>query len=133
MEPRTPEIVGYQVNNSVSVRQRQLGDYGKVIDTLVGAGANQVNGPTFQLDKTDGALDAARTEAIAKARARAQLYASAAGLRVVRIVSISESGGRTPTVPMYRMAVADAAPVPPVATGEVSLSASVTVQFELAP
>jgi uncharacterized protein YggE len=135
MQPRTPEIVGYQVNNSVTVRQRQLGDYGKVIDTLVGAGANQVNGPSFQLDKPDTALDAARTEAIAKARARAQLYASAAGLRVVRIVSISEGGGRMPPMPMYRMPVADAAPAPapPVAAGEVSLGANVTVQFELAP
>ncbi|MBW8755659.1 MAG: SIMPL domain-containing protein [Sphingomonadales bacterium] len=135
IEQNAPEIVGYQVNNSVSVRQRQLGDYGKVIDTLVSAGANQVNGPSFQLDKPDGALDAARTEAMAKARARAELYARAAGLRVVRIVSISEGGGYAPPSPvMYRMANADVASTPPpIAAGEVSLGANVTVQFELAP
>jgi uncharacterized protein YggE len=135
LEPRAPEIVGYQVNNSVSVRERRLGDYGKVIDALVSAGANQVNGPSFQLDKPDDALDAARGEAIAKARTRANLYAGAAGLRVVRIVSITESGGYAPPMPMYRMAVnaVAAAPAPPVATGEVSLRANVTVQFELAP
>jgi uncharacterized protein YggE len=136
MERKAPEIVGYQVSNTVSVRQRKLGDYGKVIDTLVSAGANQVNGPSFQLDEPDAALDAARTEAMAKARARAELYARAAGLRVARIVSISESGGYAPPpMPvMYRMA-AEAAPAapPPVAAGEVSLSAHVTVQFELAP
>lgn len=133
-EQRAPEIVGYQVNNSVSVRQRQLGDYGKVIDTLVTAGANQVNGPSFSLDKPDAALDAARTEAIGKARARADLYARAAGLKVVRIVSISEGGGYAPPpMPvMYRMVAQDSAAAP-VAAGEVSLNVSVTVQFELAP
>jgi len=132
-EQRAPEIVGYQVNNSVSVRQRQLGDYGKVIDTLVTAGANQVNGPSFSLDKPDAALDAARTEAIGKARARADLYARAAGLKVVRIVSISEGGGYTPPSPvMYRMVAQDSAAAP-VAAGEVSLNVNVTVQFELAP
>lgn len=134
IEPRPQEIIGYQVSNTVSVRQRKLGDYGQVIDTLVTAGANQVNGPSFQLDRPDDALDAARTEAMAKARARADLYARAAGLRVVRIVSISESGGRMPPMPvMYRMAAEAAAPAPPVAAGEVSLSVDVTVQFELAP
>ncbi len=133
-EQKAPEIVGYRVNNSVSVRQRQLGDYGKVIDTLVTAGANQVNGPSFMLDKPEAALDAARTEALTKARARAELYARAAGLRVERIVSIRENGGYAPPTPvMYRMAAhADAAPAP-VAAGEVALTANVTVQFELAP
>jgi uncharacterized protein YggE len=134
IEQRTPEIIGYQVNNSVAVRQRRLGDYGKVIDTLVTAGANQVSGPSFMLDKPDAALDAARVEAIGKARARADLYARAAGLRVLRTVSISESGGYSPPMAvMYRRdAAAEAAPAP-VAAGEVSLNISVTVQFELAP
>jgi uncharacterized protein YggE len=136
IERHAPEIVGYQVSNTVSVRQRKLGDYGQIIDTLVGAGANQVNGPNFQLDEPDAALDEARTEAMGKARARAELYARAAGLHVVRIVSISESGGYAPPMPvMYRMAAeaAPAPPPPPVAAGEVSLTANVTVQFELAP
>ncbi len=135
VESRSPEIVGYQVNNSVSVRQRKLGDYGKVIDTLVSAGANQVNGPSFMLDKPEAALDAARTEAVQTARTRAELYARAAGLKVVRIVSIAEGGGYSPPMPvMYRMAAQDsAAASAPVAAGEVSLNVSVTVQFELAP
>jgi uncharacterized protein YggE len=133
-EPNAPEIVGYQVTNTVSVRQRKLDDYGKVIDTLVSAGANQVNGPSFMLDEPDPALDAARTEAMKKARDRAELYARAAGLHVVRIVSISESGGYAPPMPMYRMEAARAAAAPPpVAAGELSMRANVTVQFELAP
>lgn len=129
--PQEPKIIGYQVSNTVTVRQRNLAEFGKVIDTLVSAGANQVNGPDFQVDKPDAALDEARVEAVGKARARADLYARAAGLKVVRIVSISEGGGYSPPMPQYRMAMDVAAAPAPVAAGEVSLNANVTVQFEL--
>ena len=107
-----------------------------MIDTLVSSGANQVNGPSFQMDEPDGALDEARVEAMKKARARANLYAKAAGLKVLRILSISESGGYVPQpqVMYARAAMADMGGAPtPVAAGEVSLSSSVTVMFELAP
>ena len=134
VENPEPKIVGYQVNNQVSVKQRKLADYGRVLDTLVSAGANQVNGPSFELDDSDTAMDEARTAAMAKARARAELYARAAGLKVKRIVSISESGGYAPPMPvMYaKVAMAEAA-ASPVAPGEVGMTATVAVQFELAP
>lgn len=135
IDPPQPRIVGYQANNTVNVRQRNLKDFGKVIDTLVTAGANQVNGPSFEVENPDPALDGARTAAMQKARARAELYARAAGLKVSRILSISESGGWSPPQPvMYRMAAMDGAPpAPPVQAGELQLSVNVTVQFELAP
>lgn len=137
MEQRAPVIVGYQASNNVSVRQRRLGDYGKVIDTLVASGANQVNGPSFQLDEADAALDEARVSAMKKARERAELYARAAGLRVVRILSITEGGGyyAPPPVMFARADSGPAAPPPPapVQPGELQLTANVTVLFELAP
>jgi len=138
IDPPQPRIIGYQANNSVSVRQRKLASYGKVIDTLVSAGANQVNGPSFEVDNPEPALDEARTAAMRKARARADLYARAAGLRVGRILSISENGGWSPPQPvMYRMAAMDGAPPPappsPVQAGEMQLSLTVSVQFELVP
>ena len=135
MEPEQPLIVGYQVSNTVNVRQRKLGEFGQVIDTLVSAGANQVNGPSFQIDSPDAAQDEARTEAIARARARANLYARAAGLKVLRILTISEASGYVPqpNVMYARAMAAEAGGAPPVAAGEVALNASVTVQFELTP
>lgn len=133
LEQQMPRIIGYQASNTVSVRQRNLAQFGKVIDTLVSAGANQVNGPSFQVEEADAALDEARIAATKKARARADLYAKALGLKVVRVVSISESGGYSPPMPMYRMEAAAAAPAPPIAAGEVALEMNVTVQFELAP
>lgn len=134
-DEHTQRIVGYQVNNSVSVRQRKLDDYGKVIDALVSSGANQVNGPSFTLSEPRAAQDEARTEAIKAARERAALYAKAAGLRVAGIVSISEAGGYAPEIMVTaskRMMDA-AAPAPPVATGELEITSRVSVQFELAP
>ena len=136
-ELQIQRIIGYSVSNNVSVRQRRLGDYGRVIDTLVSAGANQVNGPSFQMDNPDPALDEARLAAMKTARERATLYARAAGLRVVRIVSISEGGGyfAPPQVMFARGEAASAPPPPPspVQAGELQMTASVTVLFELAP
>lgn len=135
-EQGDPVIIGYQASNQVSVRQRKLDQYGKVIDTLVAAGANQVNGPAFQIDSPDGALDEARIEAMKKARARADLYAKAAGLRVVRILSISENAGWAPPQPPVLFARAEMASAPkssPVAAGELEMTVTVNVSYELAP
>lgn len=130
-----PKVVAYQVSNQVSVRERKVAELGKVLDALVEAGANDINGPTFSLDAPDAALDEARAAAMKAARARAQLYAGAAGLKVVRIVSISESGGFIPRpqpMMMAKMAMADAAPSP-VEAGEVASQVNVSVVFELGP
>lgn len=133
-DPLGPKIVGYQASNQVTVRQRDLKAFGRVIDTLVEAGANQVNGPSFQMDDADAAADAARVDAIRKARARADLYARAAGLRVVRILSIAEGGGyMPPPMPVFARAEAMDKAQAPVAPGEVTTSVGVTVMFELAP
>lgn len=132
-----PVIVAYQATNQVQVRQRKLDQYGKVIDTLVNAGANQVNGPSFELEDSDAAMDEARIEAMKKVRARADLYARAAGLRVVRVLTISESGGWSPPQPILfaraEKMMAAAPPPSPVAAGELEMRANVTVTYELAP
>lgn len=136
VEDQGQVIIGYQVNNQVSVKQRKLADYGKVIDALVSAGANQVNGPSFMLSKPDGAMDQARTEAMRTARQRAELYASAAGLKVAGILAISESGGFRPQPMAFdklMVSAARAAPAPPVMGGELETNVTVTVQFDLAP
>jgi uncharacterized protein len=123
---QAPILTGFQAANRVSVVLRDVKGAGRVIDTLVKEGANQIDGPTFRLDK-------ARAEAVARARARAELYAKAAGLRVKRITSISEGFEQRPPMPMARMVAmeASAAPAPPVAPGEVGLAARVTMTFDL--
>jgi hypothetical protein len=133
-QPEAPRIVGYEAHNNVQVRVRRLDRMGRIIDTLVSEGANQVNGPSFTLDEPSSALDEARTEAVANARKRAELYARAAGMRVARILTISEGGGYYPMQESFaigRAAMAPPAPPTPVAPGELTLGVSVSVQFEL--
>jgi uncharacterized protein YggE len=134
-----PRIIGYEARNSVQVRVRKLGEMGKIIDTLIAAGANEVNGPSFTLDDQSAALDEARVEAVATGKQRAELYARAAGMRVVRLLSMSEGGGYYPVqqivVTGSRMSAPGAPPPPPpppVAVGELSLGLSLSMQFEIA-
>jgi uncharacterized protein YggE len=130
-----PTITGYQVSNNVNVRLRDLTKIGDVLDVLVKQGANQIDGPTFAVDKPEAALDEARTDAIRQAQARADLYAAATGLKVHRILSISESAGsaQQPPRPMMRMARAQAASVEttPVASGENTIAIDLDVEFEM--
>jgi uncharacterized protein YggE len=130
-----PVVTGYQASNSVTVRFRDIGRAGRVLDALVTAGANQIDGPQLSIDKADAALDAARTDAVQRARARAELYAKAAGLTVTRIVSISEAGesdgsGPQPPIAYMARAKADSAPTE-LHAGETEVTATVSVRFLL--
>lgn len=125
-----PAMTSYTASNQLTVRVRDLATLGAVLDAAVTDGANTLNGLTFGLADPEPALDTARTEAVAAARSRAELLATAAGLKLGRIVMISEGGASTDPGPMFR---ADASAMSvPVAGGELGLSASVTVQYELA-
>ncbi len=111
---------------------------GKIIDTLASVGANEINGPSFTLDEQQAALDEARTEAIANGQRRAELYARATGMRVARLLSVTESGGYYPVQEIFvtaRSGSAMAPPPPPpapVSPGELTLGVNVSMQFELA-
>lgn len=134
-QPEQPPILtGYQARNSISLRTAKLAEAGRLIDLAIKAGANEVQGPDFGLANPDAALDEARTAAIAKARARAALYAKAAGLAVKRIASISEGAAVEPGPrPLLRSAMVETASAPPVQPGELALSVQVTMTFELEP
>ena len=129
----SPRVTGYQANNQVSARVRNLANLGRIIDAAVAAGGNTVNGVSFSHQDPDAQLDAARRDAAAAARRRADLYAQAFGMRVHRVISISEGGGYTPPMPIMvtgsRMA-AEAAPTP-IAPGEVETRVTLVVTYEL--
>ncbi|KQT33356.1 hypothetical protein ASG29_04655 [Sphingomonas sp. Leaf412] len=131
-----PVVTGYQASNTVTVRFRDIAKAGGVLDALVTAGANQIDGPAMSLSAPEAALDAARRDAVKRAGARAELYARAAGLTIARIVSIAEAGendGGSPRPPvMYARAVAaDSAARTEVLAGETEVSATVNVRYLL--
>ena len=133
VENEEPRISGYSANNSVSLKVRDIAKLGEVLDALVASGANNVSGPSFGIDQPEAVYDEARRKALEQARARADMYAEALGLRVRRIVSISEGGRMSPPQPMYAMrAMAmDASESTPVAPGENTLTANLEIVFEL--
>lgn len=132
-EGAPPQVTGYRAHNMVAVKVRNLDRLGEVLDQLVTAGANQMNGISFDVSKAETLKDEARKEAMANALRRAKLYAQAAGSDVGEIVQIAEdvtfSG---PPQPMYRTAKASmAAESAPVERGSIDLEARVTATWKL--
>ena len=133
VENQNPTIIGYQASNTVNLRVHDIAKLGKVLDALVASGANQVNGPSFEIDQPEPAYDEARRAALDKAQARAAMYAKTLGMRVRRIVSISEGGGSRPPgpIPMQAMARGKAEADTAVSPGETALTVTLDVVFEL--
>ena len=130
-ENQAPQLVGYTATNMVTIRFRDIRSSGKILDALVSEGSNQISGPNLVVDKPEAALDEARAKAIASGRARADLYAKSLGMRVVRVVSVSESGGYyAPPPPAPMMARAELASTK-IEPGEQKLQVNVAMTFEL--
>lgn len=129
---KAPRLVAYNASNQVSIRFRDVGKAGEILDALVAEGANSINGPSLVVDKPEAALDEARARAVTAGRARAELYARAMGMRVARVVAVSESGGYAPPPPMPMMARAErdqsSTQIDP---GEQKLQVSLQMTFEL--
>jgi uncharacterized protein len=133
VENQPPQLTGYTASNQLTIRFRDIRNSGKILDALVSQGANQINGPSLTIDKPEAALDEARARAIAAGRARAELYARSLGMRIVRVVSVSESGGYAPPppMPMYARAEIAQAADTKVVPGEQKLQVTLAMTFEL--
>lgn len=127
-----PNVInGYRASNRITIRVRDVKKVAATIDTLVSSGANEVGGINFIVTKASELLDEARTQAVADARRKAELYAKAAGVTLGTPVSISEDGANAPPAPMMlRKAAADFASAP-VAQGEEVLRVNVSVSWEI--
>jgi uncharacterized protein YggE len=125
-------ISGYRASNRVTVRVRDVTKVAATIDTLVTAGANEVGGINFIVTKASQLLDEARTQAVADARRKAELYAKAAGVTLGAPINISEDSGSAPAPMMLRKAAADFTSAP-VAQGEEVLRVNVSVSWDIKP
>jgi uncharacterized protein YggE len=131
---KSTKIFTYQVQNTVRVTVRKIGDAGRVIDAATKAGANfAVNNISFDLNDADKqkALDDALARAVTDARRKAITLARAAGLDNITLVSIEEGGVGPihPPYPMARMEMAKADVSTPISPGEQTLTASVTLRY----
>ena len=88
----TEVIVGYTARNSLSVRTTDMDNVGSLIDAAFAAGANTLDNVQFTVQDDTQAREQALTMAVEDARRKADVLASAAGLQVASIESISEGG-----------------------------------------
>src|SRR5580704_307810 len=123
-------IVGYRASNRVTIRLRDVTKVASAIDTLVGAGANDIGGINFTVSQASKLLDDAREQAVADARRKAEIYAKAAGVALGAPISISEGGAAQPVF-RTKMALPMAAAPTPIAQGEETLSISVAVVWAI--
>ena len=139
-----PRITGYQARNAVTVRVRDVTKASELLTVLFEAGANDVNGPFFSIEDDSAAVTKARADAVSKAKAEADAYATAFGMRVVKVLRISERQ-RSATyesivVTGSRIRPAGAPPPPPppmsspaVEVGEMEQKVTIWVDFALGP
>ena len=126
-----PTITGYSVSDNVAVTLRDIPRLGALLDKAVAAGANSVYGVGFGHNDPSALLDKARPLAVADARRKAEIYASAGGARIGRLMVLTEEPGSQPPVAFSR-AYATAASAPtPIEAGEDKLTVTVTARFEL--
>lgn len=125
----TARLTGFQATNQVTVRIRDIDKLPVFLDRAIAAGANEMSGIEFVISEQSKLLDRARDDAIADARRKADLYAQATGSKLGPVVSITEEGSAAQPRPMQAMR----AGAVPIAPGEQTLRATVTVSYELKP
>lgn len=130
----TPKITGYQVSETVQVTIHNLDSVGALLQGLGSLNVQNVNGPDFALDDASAGYDAARADAISKAKAQAAVLAKQLGVRLGKIVNYSESSGGEPYPGTYALDAsmgATKAVAPSVPTGENTYNASVSITYEI--
>jgi len=126
------EVIAYRASNQLLIRFRQIGGAGPILDALVAQGVNEIAGPMLDFDDPAAALDEARTLAIRNARARADLYARTLGMRVKRVVYVSDdSGGRRLPISGYANSQMNGVINTTIDAGGRRIEATVTLVFEL--
>lgn len=125
------KIAGYQAANQVTVTVRDLTKLGRLLDAVVSAGSNRVNGVQFSVAEPEKLLDQARRKAVKDAMRKATLYAEAAGSELGKILQIQERGTHHPRPRIMAAEALRSDKAVPVSRGTQTLSATVGIRIEL--
>jgi uncharacterized protein YggE len=117
----------FLASNTVTVNLNNTADVGRVLDVAVAAGSNSIQGVTFDLKDPQPQKDLALTIAIEDARRKAEITAKAAGVKLGRVLEISEGYGYVAAA--SRSAAFDVAT--PILPGKMEITASVTMTYEI--
>jgi uncharacterized protein len=133
--PGKQVLKGFEVNQSISVKVRDTEKAGEILSGIGERGVSNVSGLDFTIDDEDELLRQARKEAIDKAREKAKELAGDLGVRLVRVVSFSESGGQ----PFFSrldfavesVGIGKTAPAPEIPVGENKITSVVSITYEI--
>ena len=132
--PSREVLRGYEISQTFEVKVRDVAKVGEIVTSVTSAGATNISGPTFGVDKEDDVIAKARNEAIVNAKSKAESIAKGLGVSLVRIVSFSENENGY-AVPMMKAAYGvggqDAASVPQIPAGESKYSRTVNITYEI--
>lgn len=134
--PEAPRIIGYTVTHALTVEVRKLEEVGRVVDGAFQAGANRFSQITWGVEDERPARLAALKAAANKAREKAEVLAQALGVKLVRVLAVNE--GPRHVIPQPRrfragsmsLAMEESSDVP-VSPGELTIVASVNLEFEI--
>ena len=129
--PAAPD--GYTVRNTLTLRIRDIAAIGQILDALVEAGANQLDGIAFDVEDKGPLLDEARRAAVTDARRTAELLAASAGASLGPILMMTDVGRQPGPPQMLRSELIGAAAATPIEAGKTTVDARVTTVWELAP
>ena len=126
---QAPRLSGYTLSNSVAVTVRDLDKIGDAIDDSLAAGANSLDGVTFRVDDPAAAQEQARKDAMTQAKSKAETLATAAGVRIQGVASISETSAPVPYPVYYAGASAQKDSSTPVQPGSSEITVTVAVVY----
>ena len=134
-DSQPPQFLGYDASNSVNVTLRQLDKVGETLDALVAAGANNIYGPNFTLEKDRDAKSAARKAAFAHAQEQATEYARMSGYTGTRLLEVSETFTQMGPMPVSAQAIqvtsASADAKTQIEPGRVGTGVTLTTKYEM--
>lgn len=124
-------IVGYQVDNVLSVTFRKMDNIGRGLQSAINAGANNVIGIYFSVSDAESLKNEARTKAIQDAKRKAESMAQSAGINLGKIISINEISASVPITPKYDYSRSSPESAVPVQPGELEITVQVEIVYEL--
>lgn len=133
-ERGTQTIIGYEVNQPLEIKIRNLDKVGDILGKAAELGANQVGSLTFTFDDPEKLNQDARAKAIANAKEKADALANILGVKLVRIINFTESS-YIPPIPYSAERTlgmgGGGASTPDIQTGQNQVTSNVTIVYEI--
>ena len=130
-----PKIVGYQLEQTIEVKIRNFDKINSLVGQLSSKGANEISNISFEIDEAEDYKNLARIEAFNKIKNRAELFEAKTGVKIGKIINISEGGGY---VPLYREYAKEASvqmsgstPTATIEPGTNEITVNLTVSYAL--